>query len=183
MRRACQRDIFQFDKQTKGLSDALVGNCRWQDAILHNIKESLDLLPAGHFPPNPAELLESDEMLKLLAEIENAYDLVLIDMPPINVVADPLVLSSNVAGCIFVARQNFSDHRDVRGALIAAEMTGMDVLGFVFYGENIRQGGYYSRRYYKSYYHKYDYRRRPDTITNENSIPVGAKEKNDITPN
>jgi len=167
MRRACQRDIFQFDKQTKGLSDALVGNCRWQDAILHNIKESLDLLPAGHFPPNPAELLESDEMLKLLAEIENAYDLVLIDMPPINVVADPLVLSSNVAGCIFVARQNFSDHRDVRGALIAAEMTGMDVLGFVFYGENIRQGGYYSRRYYKSYYHKYDYRRRPEAASEE----------------
>lgn len=164
LRRACQRDIFKLDKHSKGLSDALVGNCNWQEAILHDVRETLDLLPAGHFPPNPAELLESEEMIKLLAEIEGVYDLVLIDMPPINVVADPLVLSTNVAGCIFVARQNFSDHRDVRNALIAAEMTGMDILGFVFYGEDIRQGGYYSRRYYKNYYNKYDYRKRPEAV-------------------
>lgn len=175
LRRACQRDIFEFDKHAKGLSDALVGNCKWQDAILHNIKDTLDVLPAGHFPPNPAELLESDEMLKLLREIEEVYDLVLIDMPPINVVADPLVLSTNVAGCIFVVRQNFSDHRDIRNALVSVEMTGMDVLGFVFYGEDIRQGGYYSRRYYKSYYNKYDYRRRPEVVSEENSIDSGVK--------
>ncbi len=170
LRRACQRDIFKFDRHAKGLSDALVGKCKWQEVVLHDVKETLDLLPAGQFPPNPAELLESDEMQKLLAEIEDAYDLVLIDMPPINVVADPLVLSTCVAGCIFVTRQNFSDHRDIRNSLIAAEMTGMDVLGFVFYGENIRQGGYYSRRYYKSYYNKYDYRRRPETELNNNDV-------------
>lgn len=164
LRRACQKDIFGFDKHSKGLSDSLIGTCKWQDAVLHNIRETLDLLPAGHFPPNPAELLESDVMIKLLGEIEEAYDLVLIDMPPINVVADPLVLSTNVAGCMFVVRQNFSDHRDIRNALVSAEMTGMDVLGFVFYGEDIRQGGYYSRRYYKSYYNKYDYRQRPEVL-------------------
>ena len=46
-------------------------------------------------------------------------------------------------------------------------MTGMDVLGFIFYGENINQGGYYSRRYYKSYYNKYDYRRRTQEARDE----------------
>ena len=160
LRRACQRDIFGFDKHKKGLSDILVGKCKWQDAILYDIQETLDLLPAGHFPPNPAELLGSDEMLKLVKELEDEYDLVIFDMPPINVVADPLVLSGNMAGCIFVTRQEFTDHRDIRKALLAAEMTGMNVLGFVFYGENINTGGYYSRRYYKSYYNKYDYRHR-----------------------
>ena len=112
-------------------------------------------------------------MLTILGEIEGTYDLVLIDMPPINVVADPLVLSTNIAGCIFVVRQDFSDHRDIRSALISAEMTGMDVLGFVFYGENIRQGGYYSRRYYKSYYNKYDYRRKPVAIIEKNDDQEG----------
>ena len=165
LRRACQSDILKLDKHIKGLSDALVGNCRWKDAVLHDVRETLDLLPAGHLPPNPAELLESNEMKKVLQEIEECYDLVLIDMPPINVVADPLVLSTDVAGCIFITRQNFSDHRDIKNALISSEMTGMNVLGFVFYGEDIRQGGYYSRRYYKSYYDKYNYRRRPDYIT------------------
>ena len=167
LRRACLRDFLDYDKHAKGLTEALAGGCRWQDVVLHNVRETLDVLPAGQFPPNPAELLESDDMINLLGEFEEAYDLVLIDMPPINIVADPLVISAHVAGCIFVVRQNYSDHRDIRSALIAAELTGMDVLGFVFYGENVNQGGYYNRRYYKSYYHKYDYRRNP----------VGAVEK------
>ena len=161
LRRACQRDIFDFDKHAKGLSDILIGNATWQKAILCNVSETLDLLPAGRFPPNPAELLQSKEMISLLNELENVYDLILIDMPPINIVADPLVLSGSVAGCLFVTRQDFSDHRDIRKALIEAEMTGMNVLGFVFYGENVSEGGYYSYRYYRKYYHKYDYRRNP----------------------
>ena len=167
LRRGCQRDVFEFDKHSRGLSDALVGKCKWQDTILKDIRETLDLMPAGHFPPNPAELLASDEMRSLLVELEQEYDLVLLDMPPVNIVADPLVLSDHVAGCLFVTRQNFSDHRDIKKALIEAEMTGMNVLGFIFYGENINQGGYYSRRYYRSYYNKYDYRRRTQEARDE----------------
>ena len=168
LRRASQREIFGFDKRAKGVSDILAGNCDWQEAILKDVHETLDILPAGYFPPNPAELLESNEMQQLLGKLEEEYDLILIDMPPINVVADPLVLSEHVAGCLFVTRQNFSDHRDIRRALISAEMTGMNVLGFVFYGENINQGGYYSRRYYKKYYSKYDYRKRPEAALRGN---------------
>ena len=170
LRRASQREIFGIDNRAKGVSDILAGNCEWKEAILEDIRETLDILPAGHFPPNPAELLESNEMKQLLKTLEEEYDLILIDMPPINVVADPLVLSEQVAGCLFVTRQNFSDHRDIKKALIAAEMTGMNVLGFVFYGENINEGGYYSRRYYKKYYSKYDYRKRPDVIAHESEL-------------
>ena len=161
MRRACQRDIFEYDKKVKGLSDILVGIIPWQEAIMHNVKGSLDILSAGQFPPNPAELLGSTEMQKLLADLEKEYDLILMDMPPVNIVSDPLILSTHVAGCLFVIRQNYSDHRDVRKALIAAELTDMNVAGFVFYGENLHEGGYYNRRYYKSYYKKYDYRNNP----------------------
>ena len=161
LRRACQRDIFQYDKHSKGLSEILAGESSLQNCILRNVRENLDILPAGAFPPNPAELLASDTMQKLLEEIEGMYDLVLLDMPPINIVSDPLALSTQVAGCLFVIRQNYSDHRDIRKALISAEMTGMNVMGFVFYGEKIDEGGYYRRKYYKSYYSKYDYRKHP----------------------
>ena len=161
LRRACQRDIFQYDKHSKGLSEILAGESSLQNCILRNVRENLDILPAGAFPPNPAELLASETMQKLLEEIEGMYDLVLLDMPPINIVSDPLALSTQVAGCLFVIRQNYSDHRDIRKALISAEMTGMNVMGFVFYGEKIDEGGYYRRKYYKSYYSKYDYRKHP----------------------
>lgn len=161
LRRASQSSIFELSNHTKGLSEVLVGNCKWQDVILENIREKVDLLPAGHFPPNPAELLGSSEMLQLLKELEETYDIVLLDMPPINIVSDPLVLSNFVAGGIFVTRQNYSDHREIRKALIETELAGMNVMGFVFYGENIKEAGYYNRRYYNKYYSKYEYRRNP----------------------
>ena len=135
---------------------------------MKNIRGNVDLLPAGHFPPNPAELLGSNEMLALLKELEQVYDLILLDMPPINIVSDPLVLSNSVAGCIFVTRQDYSDHREIRKALIEAEMAGMNVMGFVFYGEDIKEAGYYSKKYYNKYYSKYEYRRNPSDAASSN---------------
>ena len=91
----------------------------------------------------------------MMAEFEADYDLILLDVPPINIVSDPLALSDQVAGAVFVVRQHFSDHRELQKALKQTEMTGMNLLGFVFYGENLRRGGYYSRKYY--YYNGYKY--------------------------
>ena len=155
MRRACLRDIFRYDVKSPGLSDVLVGSIDWHQAILSSTYERLHILPAGQVPPNPSELLSSKEMGRLLLELEKEYDLILIDMPPANVVSDPLAVSNVVAGGLFVARQYYTDIRDMRKALISAELTGMDVLGFVFYGENLTEAsysGYYGKRYYKKYY-------------------------------
>ena len=152
MRRSSQSDIFKLDGDQKGLSDAIAGRCKWENVILKNIVHKVDLLPAGHIPPNPAELLESDAMNRLLEEANTNYDLVLLDMPPVDIVADPLAVSAHVAGCIFVVRQNFTTHPDIRKALAAVQMTNMNVLGFVFYGEHLHDTSYYSRKYYKNYY-------------------------------
>lgn len=179
LRCASQSRIFELSDHTKGMSEVLVGAGKWQDVILKNIRGNVDLLPAGHFPPNPAELLGSNEMLELLKELEQAYDLVLLDMPPINIVSDPLVLSNYVAGCIFVTRQDYSDHREIRRALIEAEMAGMNVMGFVFYGENIKEAGYYNRKYYNKYYSKYEYRRNPlDAQTSLHTLEKGSDNGN-----
>lgn len=158
MRRACLRDIFRYDIKSPGLSDILVGNIKWKQTVLSSNYERLHILPAGQVPPNPSELLSSKEMENLLLELEKEYDLVLIDMPPANVVSDPLSVSNVVAGGLFVARQHYTDIRDMRKALISAELTGMNVLGFVFYGDNLTEGsysGYYGKRYYKKYYESY----------------------------
>ena len=160
MRRARQREIFKYGHHQMGLSDILIGQCRATEAIMPSEWEGLDILPAGHTPPNAAELLETSNMRDLVQELGKMYDLVLFDMPPINVVSDPLTLSSQVAGCLFVVRQYFSDHREVRKALLAAEMTDMNILGFVFYGEKVMPDTYYSKKYYTNYYKLYDTRGR-----------------------
>ena len=157
MRRASQQEIFGYDKDLPGLSEVLIGDCKWWDVVLSDERENLNILPTGHLPPNPAELLALPETAELLAETQQQFDLVLIDLPPINIVADPLMVSSHVAGCLMVVRQGYSDHREIRKALASAELTGMDVLGFIFYGEKINQGYYNSKKYYdKKYYAKRD---------------------------
>ena len=159
MRRACQKDHFKYGGEEPGLSEVLIGSCSWWEAVLNTEYENLVVLPAGHLPPNPAELLSLPAISDLVSELQQHFDLVLIDTPPVNVVADPLILSSHVAGCVLVVRQNYSNHREIKKTLTAAEMTGMNVLGFAFYGENIKQGRYYGDKYYSRYYNKYDNRK------------------------
>ena len=163
MRRACQQDVFHYEADLPGLSNVLAGNCGWADTVVPGGQELLSVMPAGQIPPNPSELLESDAMRQLLKEVDQAYDLVLLDVPPINIVADPLTLSADVAGSVFVVRQGFSTHKEIRKALISAEMTGMDILGFVYYGENQLQDTISGYKNYKNYYQKYDTRRRAGT--------------------
>ena len=54
-----------------------------------------------------------------------------------------------------VVRQGYSDHRAIRKSLISAEMTGMNVLGFVYNGENAKQESYYKKKYYRNKYYHY----------------------------
>ncbi len=170
MRRACQSEIFYYDPNASGLADILTGGSTPKKAIVSTVWESLDILPAGSMPTNPCELLESPTMEKLILDLEEQYDLILMDVPPINIVSDPLALSSKCAGALFVVRQEFSDHREIRRALVSCEMTGMEVLGFVFYGEKLHQGKYYSKRSQRGYeyYNKYDTRSR---VTGDPDIP------------
>ena len=182
MRRACLRDVFLYDKDISGLSDILAGNIKWQQGILKTQYDTLHVLPAGHLPPNPAELLGSNQMKNLLEQLEQTYELIIFDLPPVNVVSDPLAVSSMVAGCLFVVRQKYSDHRDLRKALIAAEMTGMDVLGFIFFGEELTTAnryGYYGKKYYqkayKNYYTQYDNREKLTSVQQNPSDSISGK--------
>lgn len=176
LRRACQRDIFGYDSHAPGLSDALIQSCAWRDVLLPSDTENLTLLPAGQVPPNPAELLGSDAMKKLISEAQEEFDLVFMDAPPVNIVSDPLVLAPIITGCVFITRQNYSDHREIRKALISAEMAGMNVLGLVFYGENLHQGSYYGRKYYKKYGKNYEKKKRETARTQQSGGREGLEQ-------
>ena len=159
MRRACQNRIFHYKKKIAGLSEVLVGLNKWEDVILDTRIKTLQVMPAGKTPPNPTELLDSTAMHALIPKLEQAYDMIIIDAPPTNIVADVFALSSQVAGALFIVRQGFSDHREIRRALIQAEMSGLELLGFVFYGEKLEHIGHYGYyKYYNKYYHYYDTR-------------------------
>ncbi|MEJ1089353.1 polysaccharide biosynthesis tyrosine autokinase [Microbacterium sp. Mu-80] len=86
-----------------GLTDVLIGRVAINDVIQRWGRGTFFTLPAGTIPPNPAELLGSDAMRTLVADLKAAFDVVIIDAPPVLPVTDAAVLSRLTTGVILVA--------------------------------------------------------------------------------
>ena len=86
-----------------GLSDILIGKEKIDDA-LHEYSEYLDILPSGKLPPNPSEMLGSNAMERLIRELEQRYDILILDTAPLQAVTDAQILSTKVDGTILIVR-------------------------------------------------------------------------------
>lgn len=125
-----------------GLSNVLGGFCKVTEAIHFLEEEKINVMTAGHIPPNPAELLSSARMKALLKQLSEFYDYIFIDTPPVNMVTDAVVLSHCVSGMILVTKQNQSTHKDLEQALGKLEVAKAKVLGLVLTGEKRRGGSH-----------------------------------------
>jgi tyrosine-protein kinase Etk/Wzc len=91
-----------------GLSSYLSGNIQLEDIILKTKYDYLDTISAGAIPPNPMELIASEYTKTLFRELKQKYDYILIDSPPIGMVADALLLIEFADVTIFVVRQGYT---------------------------------------------------------------------------
>lgn len=117
--------------------------------------ENLSVLTGGKIPPNPAELLSSPRMDKLLEFVKEHYDCVFIDTPPVNLVTDATVFAQKTTGYILIVKANVSDNSDVKLAVNSLDNIGGNILGFVLNDVTSGRNRYYS--YYKKYDYKYKY--------------------------
>ena len=125
-----------------GLSDVVIDNSKLKKAInKHN--EYLDILPSGKIPPNPSELLGSKAMENLLNELEEEYDIIIIDTPPVQAVTDSQILSTKVDGVILVVRAERTKKDSVKLAKAALEKVNAHILGVVLNGEERTRSKYY----------------------------------------
>ncbi|MGF1508243.1 MAG: GumC family protein [Myxococcota bacterium] len=108
---------------------------------------SLDLLPCGPLPPNPTELLHSERLARLIAELRERYDRIIFDSPPVNFVADASILSTLVDGSILVIRANNTPREAARFAMRQLRDVGGRLYGVVL---NSTED---SSKYYNHYYH------------------------------
>lgn len=171
MRKPTQHRNFKLSR-TMGLSKILSGQNKLDECICKEVKTNLDVIPAGTIPPNPSELIGSRRMDELIAELESRYDYVLVDMPPIGIVTDALVMAPKVAGLLLVARQKQTTYEELADTVESVKATQAPLLGVVLtdveqeqglgYGNYGRYGKYGRRyggygRYIGRYYRAYDY--------------------------
>lgn len=114
-----------------GLSDVLVGRVRLNDVIQRWGRSALFLLPAGTVPPNPAELLGSSAMEELVQAASAAFDVVIIDAPPLLLVTDAAVVARVTTGAILVAASGSTPAGRLSAAAKSIEAVGATVLGTV----------------------------------------------------
>jgi len=126
------------------------------EAIQYDEAAKLNLLPSGPIPPNPAELIGSEQMAKLLHLVQNKFTHVVVDSPPINSFTDGVLIASLVDGVILVVHSGKSSRQVVRRSRQLLLDIGAKVFGVVLNNVNLRaRDNYY---YYQSYYHRDNYR-------------------------
>jgi succinoglycan biosynthesis transport protein ExoP len=154
MRRPRVHEIFG-GAQEPGLSNVLAGNAKTNEAVRKSGTAGLWLLPAGHIPPNPAELLGSRRYADFIGSLGVHFDWVLIDTPPVMVVADSSIVSNQSSGVLFVVRADHTSRHAVRAAVEQLEAANAHLIGSVLNSVDLMRNPYYYSAYYRKEYSRY----------------------------
>ena len=162
MRRPRLQSIFDMHGQ-QGLSSILSSETNEGDmlAMVRTDEESgLNILTSGPIPPNPAELLGSDQMRRLLAVLQARYTHVVVDSPPVSSFTDGVLISTMVDGVLLVVHGGKSSRHIVRRSKQLLNDVGAKIFGVVLNNINLQSHDYY---YYQSYYGQKYYEKEAET--------------------
>lgn len=135
-------------ERSAGLTTALVGSADVDDLLQQWGEGSLYVLTSGRIPPNPSELLGSVEMSELITRLEQVFDAVIIDAPPLLPVTDSAVLAQHVGGIVMVVRSQKLKKHDLEKSLSALDMVDAKLLGVVLNGLPTKGPDSYTYGYY-----------------------------------
>ena len=153
LRRPAIRKVFNLESK-EGLTDYLIGKGALDALIRTTDIPNLYILPAGQIPPNPSEVLGSQRMKELVAELSRRFEMVFFDSPPVVAVTDAAVLSRYTDGVVLVVQSGATDREAVARAKTLLGNVQANLLGLVL--NNIRIESTYGSYHYRYYYHYYD---------------------------
>ena len=142
-----RKPAFKSSNDQVGLSKLLTTEDQLEAHVVETQHENLWLLPSGPVPPNPADLLATGRIRKLIAEASEKFDLVIIDGPPTLGLADSPLLSAAAGNVLFAIESGRTRTRSAIEALNRLEATGTHVLGAVLTKSKEHRGGYGYSRY------------------------------------
>jgi capsular exopolysaccharide synthesis family protein len=152
--------VFEFD-DSEGMSTYLSGNCNYEEIIRETRINNLYYVPSGPIPPNPAELIETEQMKNFIQRAKKEFDYIIIDTPPVAIVTDMLLLAPLVDVNLFIVRQRYTsrstldliDQLNSQGKLKNIAIIINDISLSGYYGYGMRYG--YARGYGYSYGYNY----------------------------
>ena len=168
-------------KTSPGLSNLLAGLREEPDCLrVSKQLENWYILPAGDIPPNPSELLGSERMHTLLERYSELFDYIVLDLPPITVVTDALVISPWTDGLIVAVRQNYTERKALNACMYQINKLGSKFLGFVMTDAAVGESSYkrygkYGRSY--GYGYGYDYAGSRSGGKNDKAFMAAAAEE------
>ena len=146
--------IMETDRHP-GLCDRFFNDFELKDIVRKSGINNLDYITCGTLPPNPSELLGSEQMQTQLKELKEIYDIIVIDSPPFLTVTDAEILFNIADGAILVSRAKETPKVAFLKAFTKLrDINPHNLLGCVLNDFSLKK---YSRFYYQNYYYDYSY--------------------------
>jgi len=126
----------------RGLSRAILGKSAVDEVIHHDVVDNLDFIPTGELPANRAEFLLHMNFGNLLRQVSAAYDLVLLDPPPLLAIADALIIGAHAGAVFIVARSGQTNESEINESIKRLNHAGISPQGVLFNDMAPRLGAY-----------------------------------------
>lgn len=139
-----------------GLTSVITNDATLDEALQSWGPHGLKVLLAGDLPPNPSELLGSHQAETVLRELNNRFDVTIIDCPPVLPVTDAALVAKSLGGAIMVVGSGRVEVRDFRRAVEALETAGAPLLGVVLNYAPQAEIGQYRRMYRRDEHVQWD---------------------------
>ena len=158
LRKGRQHEIFEVMNLTSGGYSNLILNYKndmdLSEYIVVTNNKNISLLPTGQMPPNPVELLASENNKKLLEKLRKQYDIIILDCPPVIGLSDTSILTKYSDANIIVVSNKKTKVENLSRAKKIFEQANAKITGVVINKASVKDNSYYS--YYCSDYYYTD---------------------------
>lgn len=165
-----------------GLVDLLVDDISLESALAQSGVENLRILPSGPIPANPADIMATPQMERLIARLTEQADLVIFDTPPLLVVADASVLTTHIKNVILIVDANNTRLHACQRSKEILERVGSNLLGVVlnkFHPQRDAGYGYGYYNYQYQYYYSSDQSQKRRKPSRRKELPTAISEESE----
>ncbi|MES5896816.1 polysaccharide biosynthesis tyrosine autokinase [Bacillus cereus group sp. RP43] len=131
-----------------GLSDILISEKNPLEFISETVQPGLFILPTGILPPNPIKLINSERMLEVIKLLEENFDMVIIDTPPVLLLSDSRIIGNMCDGVIVIIRSGLTKKMDLEVTMEFLSQANTHVIGTILNGRNYGRNEMNSYSYY-----------------------------------